>query len=265
MQQEIVHSKLQIAGIRKINHDTYIYDLKWAGDKIKLTIGQHIRFVENIKTHDAPEGEEVVRKYTPISPCSQEVFVFLFQDLLEILIKIYRANVHPKFPHGGKMTTYIESLKEGDTINVEGPFGRFGYKAGGVVVIDGEELKKKRIFFVAGGSGITPCYQTIIEILKMPNEDIELILLFANKTEEDIVLRKELEALQPRLKLHYIVDTAPQGWTGFTGFATKDVLEKICPLDDPDTMYIHCGPGPMNAMIREMFTTHYPESHIFKY
>lgn len=42
-------------------------------------------------------------------------------------------------------------------------------------------MKKKKIFFIAGGSGITPCYQTIMEIIKMPKEDIELVLLFANK------------------------------------------------------------------------------------
>lgn len=42
-------------------------------------------------------------------------------------------------------------------------------------------MKKKRIFFIAGGSGITPCYQTICEIMNMPNETIELILLYANK------------------------------------------------------------------------------------
>jgi NAD(P)H-flavin reductase len=51
-------------------------------------------------------------------------------------------------------------------------------------------MKKSRIFFIAGGSGITPCYQTIREILQMKNEKINLVLLFANKTEEDILLKK---------------------------------------------------------------------------
>jgi NAD(P)H-flavin reductase len=46
---------------------------------------------------------------------------------MEVLFKIYRAGVHPKFPNGGKLTTYIETLNVGDTINVEGPFGRFSY------------------------------------------------------------------------------------------------------------------------------------------
>ncbi len=43
---------------------------------------------------------------------------------------------------------------------------------------------------MAGGSGITPVFQTMMEIANMKDEKIELILLFANKNEEDIVLRK---------------------------------------------------------------------------
>lgn len=58
------------------------------------------------------------------------------------------------------------------------------------MIINGKEMVKKRIFFIAGGSGITPCFQTIREIASMPKESIELVLLFANKTEGDIVLRK---------------------------------------------------------------------------
>jgi NAD(P)H-flavin reductase len=46
------------------------------------------------------------------------------------------------------------------------------------------------MFFIAGGSGITPCYQIIKEIINMKDENVELILLFANKEERDIVLRK---------------------------------------------------------------------------
>lgn len=171
----------------------------------------------------------------------------------------------PAFPHGGKLTPYLEKLEVGDKIHVDGPYGRFSYKAGGVVIIDGEEMVKKRIFFIAGGTGITPCYQTIREILKMPGEDIELVLLFGNRTVEDIILRKELEELAPRLKIHYIIDIGHEGWTGLTKYVTKEIMESICPLDDPDTLYCHCGPAPMNIMIRKVFSEFYPQSTIFKY
>jgi NAD(P)H-flavin reductase len=69
----------------------------------------------------------------------------------------------------------------GDVIDVEGPLGKFDYQPGGTVVTNDFTTKAKRIFFIAGGSGITPCYQIIKEIVNMKDEDIELILLFANK------------------------------------------------------------------------------------
>lgn len=109
---------------------------------------------------------------------------------MDVLFKIYRPNVHPLFPHGGKLTSWIESLSIGDRITIEGPLGKFIYEPHGKIITDDFTTVAKRIFFIAGGSGITPCYQIINEIINMKDEDVELILLFANKEEEDILLRK---------------------------------------------------------------------------
>ena len=67
----------------------------------------------------------MVRPYTPTS--SDE-------DLghMDLVVKIYPANTHPKFPEGGKMTQYLESLAIGDTIDVRGPSGHLVYKGRGV-------------------------------------------------------------------------------------------------------------------------------------
>jgi cytochrome-b5 reductase len=51
---------------------------------------------------------------------------------------VYRPNVHPKFPQGGKITPYLEKLEIGDRINIDGPFGRFDYKQGGRILIEGK-------------------------------------------------------------------------------------------------------------------------------
>ena len=42
---------------------------------------------------------------------------------------------------------------------------------------------------IAGGTGITPIYQVFREIVNMPDENIDLRLLFANKTKKDIILQ----------------------------------------------------------------------------
>lgn len=49
----------------------------------------------------------------------------------KVCFKIYRKNVHPRFPDGGKMTQYLESLKIGDTIDVRGPSGKLQYLGNG--------------------------------------------------------------------------------------------------------------------------------------
>lgn len=48
----------------------------------------------------------VVRPYTPISSDDDKGFV-------DLMIKVYFRNVHPKFPDGGKMTQYLEGMKIG--------------------------------------------------------------------------------------------------------------------------------------------------------
>ena len=40
-----------------------------------------------------------------------------------------------KFPNGGKFTPYFETLKVGDRIHLEGPFGNFDYLPGGQAII----------------------------------------------------------------------------------------------------------------------------------
>ena len=60
------------------------------------------------------------RKYTPISPITQRGYI-------DFLIKIYRKNVHPRFPNGGAMTQYMEAMNVGDYLPMYGPKGRLQY------------------------------------------------------------------------------------------------------------------------------------------
>lgn len=49
------------------------------------------------------------------------------------VLQIYFKNTHPKFPAGGKMSQYVESLKIGDTIDFRGPNGLLVYQGKGEV------------------------------------------------------------------------------------------------------------------------------------
>ena len=69
---------------------------------------------------------------------------------------------------------------------------------------------------IAGGTGITPMLQIIRQVFKDENDGTQLWLLYANQTESDILLRKELEEVRDkhseRFHLWYTLDRPSEGW-----------------------------------------------------
>ena len=62
--------------------------------------------------------------------------------LNSFLFKVYFKNVHPKYPDGGKMSQYLDSLEIGDTVDIRGPSGKLTYVGRG-------ELFSFQLCFVA--------------------------------------------------------------------------------------------------------------------
>ena len=92
-QNEDGYISLKLAKKIKVSEDTSIFRFAFANEfhTLGLPIGKHVVFSAMIK------GEEVCRKYTPISMVTQRGYV-------DILLKVYYPNVHPKFPEGGAMS-----------------------------------------------------------------------------------------------------------------------------------------------------------------
>lgn len=67
----------------------------------------------------------------------------------------------------------------------------------------------------SGGTGITPMLQLIRQITRDPKDETKISLLFANQTEEDILLRDELEEAvknnPDQVKIWYTVDRPTEG------------------------------------------------------
>ena len=94
------------------------------------------------------------------------------------------------------------------------PFKKLNMIAG-ILVIKNYSFDQIHISVCAGGTGITPMLQLIRNILKNPDDNTVMALLFANQTESDILLREELEeaaASNPdRLRLWFTVDRPTEG------------------------------------------------------
>lgn len=127
---------------------------------LSLFPGQHIYLTARIS------GNLVVRPYTPVSSDDDKGFVDLvvkvgvegqddlrrpgsgFLKELPCFWQVYFKDVHPKFPEGGKMSQYLESLKIGDHIDFRGPSGLLVYKGKGQRwSLLGSNLMLNRVFF----------------------------------------------------------------------------------------------------------------------
>ncbi|XP_065359798.1 NADH-cytochrome b5 reductase 3 isoform X1 [Calliphora vicina] len=241
------NDKYQLPLIEKevLSHDTrrFRFGLPSHQHILGLPVGQHIHLIATI------DNELVIRPYTPISSDDDVGYV-------DLVVKVYFKDTHPKFPAGGKMSQYLDQMQIGDKISFRGPSGRLQYLGNGNFSI--KKLRKdppktvtaKRVNMIAGGTGITPMLQLVRDVLKHSEKDkTELALLFANQSEKDILLRNELDELAKKypdqLKVWYTVDKAGEGWTYSIGFINDMMIKvNLFPADD-STITLMCGPPPM--------------------
>lgn len=171
----------------------------------------------------------------------------------DLVIKVYRRNDHPKFPDGGKMSQFLDTLAIGDPIEVKGPVGHVHYLGRGRYTLDGEAQRPvKQLNLIAGGTGITPCWQVLQAILKDPEDTTQVALLYANQTPDDILLKAELDAAaaeHSNFKVWYTVDRAEgyPDWPFSQGFINKAMLaEQLLPAGE-DAVCCMCGPPGLIA------------------
>ncbi|XP_049312933.1 NADH-cytochrome b5 reductase 3 isoform X2 [Bactrocera dorsalis] len=241
------NDKYQLPLIEKeiLSHDTrrFRFGLPSNQHVLGLPVGQHIHLIATI------DNELVIRPYTPISSDDDVGYV-------DLVIKVYFKNVHPKFPGGGKMTQYLDQMNIGDKISFRGPSGRLQYQGQGRFQV--KKLRKdppktitaKRVNMISGGTGITPMLQLIRDVLKHNDKDkTELALLFANQSEADILLRNELDDLVKKypdqLKVWYTIDKASEVWPYSVGYVNDEMMRSQLFLPSSNTLCLLCGPPPM--------------------
>jgi len=228
-----------------ISHDTrrFVFELPSKKHYLGLPVGQHIYLSAKI------DGSLVVRPYTPVTSDN---------DLghMDLVVKVYFKNVHPKFPDGGKMSQYLENMNIGDTIDVRGPSGLLVYNGCGSFSIKPDKkspaktVQVSEVSMIAGGTGITPMLQLVTDVLRdVDNDKTKMSLLFANQSEEDILVRTELEVyskLYPdRFKLWYTVDRPNEGWNYSSGFVDADMIKEHLFEPSSNNLVLMCGPPPM--------------------
>ena len=136
----------------------------------------------------------------------------------------------------------LNAFKVGDWMEIDGPYGRFTF-----------EGEYEKIAMLSGGVGITPlrsicryCTDTLL--------DTEITLLYGNRTERDIVFKKEFEEMQKqnkKLRVVFTVDEANEGWNGYTGMIDTEMIKEAIPDYRGRVFYI-CGPPGMVKTMEEL-------------
>lgn len=157
-----------------------------------LPVGHHISLSAMCKNSEGKE-ELVKHAYTPITSNDEVGYV-------DFMIKVYFANVNPRFPNGGRLTQHIHNMSIGDEIDMCGPQGTFIYCGQGNCKINRpgkgwQNYHVNKLAMIAGGSGITPMLQIIQAIHKDLADPTEVYLLYANNTKDDILMHGQLDAL----------------------------------------------------------------------
>lgn len=153
----------------------------------------------------------------------------------------------------------IERLSLGDTIKVSGPKGKFGYKGNGI--IKQNNMDSERFFthltLVAGGTGITPLFSIIKHIIGNPEDKTKISLLFSNKTEEDILLKKELDELakNANFDVGYCLSSPGEEWDGLAGKFTRECLENAGLKNEDSHALLVCGTDEMVDAVEKLSKT----------
>ncbi len=107
---------------------------------------------------------------------------------------------------------------------------------------------RQKLVFIAGGIGITP-FRSMLKYLLDMQQRRDIILLYINKTVDEIVYKDVLSAAQSYLgvKTYYtLTDTAavPRNWFGFVGRINEAMMLQVVP-DYPERTYYISGPPEM--------------------
>lgn len=153
-------------------------------------------------------------------------------EILRITVKL-KGEVSHYFYNTARIGDSVESLL---------PVGDFSFTPNATI--------EKHYIMVAGGSGITPLYSMIRQMLQFEAES-KVTLLYSNKSEENVILKKELNQL---------VQQYPQ-FEYINFISGKNRIGKEDLNIDPNACYYICGPDSL----KEGITQHLKDLKISKF
>jgi len=149
-------------------------------------------------------------------------------------------NISFTIKNSGDYTSTVKYTVPGDRARIDGPYGHFSFL----------RYAPCDLLFIAGGVGITPIL-SMIRYLRDTNDERSWTLIWGNRTEDDIIFRKEIEQItSPDRRVIHVL-SEQEDWQGERGIIDKPMLDRLLNDNDRNARVFLCGPPPMMTAVRE--------------
>ncbi len=190
------------------------------------------RYVSNVKA-------DVVRAYSMANyPGEKGV----------IMLNVRVASPPPRAPENtppGQMSSYIFSLKPGDSVEISGPYGDFFIKETNAEMV-----------YIGGGAGMAPLRSHIFELFKQRKTDRKVSYWYGGRSKRELFYVDQFDQIDQKFSNFSfniaLSEPLPEDhWTGYVGFIHQVLYDNYL-KDHPapeDIEYYLCGPPMMNQAV----------------
>jgi|WetSurMetagenome_2_1015567.scaffolds.fasta_scaffold71167_3 Na+-transporting NADH:ubiquinone oxidoreductase subunit F len=222
---------------RPLTHDMVELRIKLENPaSIDFVAGQYVQ----LHTPVYKGRESVMRAYSVSSSPSEK-------DHIELVIR--------KVPDGICTTWVFDFLKEGQPIDLSGPYGEFRLSNTDAPII-----------FIAGGSGMAPIYSILRRMRETANVR-QATYFFGALRQQDLFYMEELRGIEKELAsftyLPALSNEPPDSdWKGERGLITQ-VMQRHIPDPSKYEAYLCGSPGMIDASIKILVDGGVPKEKIF--
>ncbi len=161
-----------------------------------------------------------------------------------IMLNVRVASPPPRAPEGtppGKMSSYIFGLKQGDDVEISGPFGEFFARETDTEMV-----------FIGGGAGMAPMRSHIFDQFRRLETKRKVSFWYGARSLREAFYLEDFNMIQrenANFEWHLALSDPLEedGWTGYTGFIHQVIYDNYL-KDHPapeDCEYYICGPPLM--------------------
>lgn len=176
--------KLALSSKKQLTHDTWELEYTFGEGRedwyLGMKTGGHLLFEATI------DGKIVSRKYTPVSSIHQKGKVVF-------VIKAYAPT--EKFPAGGIMSQWICAKPVGYMQDFCEGNARFDYLGNAMFSVNQQARKITKLGLICMGTGIAPIFSVLQSIKEAKDTSIQVQVLYSNRTEGDMLLGTDLNAI----------------------------------------------------------------------